>query len=145
MIKLISIALLAALSAIAQPSASKKMVVPAGSRVGPNFSPGIQAGDTLYVSGQTGTDPQTQKVPDKFEDEVQLCLDHIAAILKAGGMDFSNAVSVTVYLTDISLFQRMNAVYVKAFPEPRPARTTVGISALAAAGAHIEISVTAHK
>src|SRR5215467_12910153 len=147
MSRLACIALLftAALAGLAQNGGKKKVVVPAGGRIGPNFSPGIQVGDTLYVSGQTGTDPATQKVPENFEAEVKQCLDNIGAILKAGGYDYSDAVSVQVYLTDMDLFQRMNAVYTQTFKEPRPTRTTVGVTKLAAAGARIEITVTARK
>jgi 2-iminobutanoate/2-iminopropanoate deaminase len=54
-------------------------------------------------------------------------------------------VSVQVYLTDMDLFPRMNAVYVTFFPDPRPSRTTVGVTKLAAPAAHIEITVTAKK
>ena len=49
------------------------------------------------------------------------------------------------YLTDMDLFPRMNAVYTTFFTDPRPARTTVGVTKLAAAAAHIEITVTARK
>ena len=125
-------------------AAKKKVVTPKDFPAGRPFSAGIQVGDTLYVSGSTGTDPKTQKVPDNFEAEVQQCLDNIGAILKAGGYDFGDAVSVQVYLTDMSMFPRMNAVYTKTFPEPRPTRTTVGVTALAG-GAHIEVTVTARK
>jgi 2-iminobutanoate/2-iminopropanoate deaminase len=121
----------------------KRAVAPSDFPAGRPFSAGIQVGDTLYVSGSTGAD-KAGKVPEKFEDEVQLCFDNIGAILKAGGYDYSNAVSVQVYLTDMSLFPRMNAVYIKNFPEPRPTRTTVGVTALAGA-AHMEVTVTARK
>ena len=57
-------------------------------------------------------------------------------------MDFSNAVAVTVYLTDMKLFDRMNKVYLEYFPEPRPTRTTVGVASLVGT-ARIEITVTA--
>jgi 2-iminobutanoate/2-iminopropanoate deaminase len=130
---------------IAAASAQKKAVVPPGARPSPNFSPGIQVGDTLYVSGQTGSDPKTGKVPENFEDEVKQCLANIGEVLRAAKMDFSNAVAVQVYLTDMDLFQRMNAVYIQTFKEPRPSRTTVGVARLAAPGAHIEITVTARK
>ncbi len=60
-------------------------------------------------------------------------------------MKFSDAVSVTVYLTDMDQFAKMNSIYTTYFPEPRPARATVGVAKLAAPKAHIEISVTAHK
>lgn len=121
----------------------KKVVAPKDFPAGRPFSAGIQFGDTLYVSGSTGTD-KSGKVPEKFEDEVQQCFDNIGEILKAGGYDYSNAVSVQVYLTDMSLFQRMNAIYTKNIPEPRPTRTTVGVTALAG-GAHMEVTVTARK
>jgi 2-iminobutanoate/2-iminopropanoate deaminase len=122
----------------------KKIVTPKDFPAGRPFSAGIQVGDTLYVSGQTGTDPKTQKVPDNFDEEVRQCLENVGAILKAGGYDFSDAVAVQVYLTDMSMFQRMNAVYVHTFPDPKPTRTTVGVTALAGS-AHIEVTVTARK
>lgn len=125
-------------------SSKKRIVTPKDYPSGRPYSAGIQVGDTLYVSGNTGTD-KSGKVPDNFEDEVRQCLANIRAILQAGGMDYSDVVAVTVYLTDIDLFQRMNAVYTQTFPEPRPTRTTVGVARLAGAGAHIEITVTARK
>jgi 2-iminobutanoate/2-iminopropanoate deaminase len=124
--------------------AKRKVVTPKDYPAGKPFSAGMQAGDTLYVSGSTGADVKTGKVPEKFEDEVQLCFDNINEVLKAGGYTFGDAVSVQVYLTDMSMFPRMNAVYIKNFPEPRPTRTTVGVTALAGA-AHMEVTVTARK
>jgi 2-iminobutanoate/2-iminopropanoate deaminase len=111
----------------------------------PNFSAGIIADGTLYVAGQIGTDLKTNQIPDSFEDEVKACLDRIGIILKAGGMGFEDAVTVHVYLTDIALFARMNAVYTTYFKAPRPARTTVGVTKLANPTARIEITVTARK
>ena len=110
-----------------------------------NFSPGILVDGTLYISGQIGQDLKTKQVPADFETEVKTLLGNIGIVLKAAGMTYKDVVSVQVYLTDLSLFPRMNAVYITFFPEPRPARTTVGISKLTAPGAHIEITVTAHK
>jgi 2-iminobutanoate/2-iminopropanoate deaminase len=127
-------------------AAEKKAIVPpefAGGTL--PYSPGVLVDGTLYCAGQTGQDLKTKQVPADFESEVKLLLNNIGLVLKAAGMTFKDAVSVQVYLTDIELFPRMNAVYATYFPEPRPARTTVGISKLAAAGAHVEITVTAHK
>ena len=138
-------ALLVVLAIAPAQDSKKKVVAPPGARPNPNFSAGILFGDTLYVAGQTGTDPKTGKVPDNFEDEVKQCLANIGAVLQAGHMDYSDAVSVQVYLTDMDLFQRMNAVYTQTFKDPRPSRTTVGVTRLAAPGAHIEITVTARK
>lgn len=111
----------------------------------PMFSPGILADGTLHVAGQIGSDLKTNNIPDTFEDEVKLCLDRIGIVLKAAGMSFKDVIAVQVYLTDMDLFPRMNAVYGKVFDPPRPARTTVGVTKLAAAKAHIEITVTARK
>jgi 2-iminobutanoate/2-iminopropanoate deaminase len=109
------------------------------------FSPGILVDGTLYISGMIGQDLKTRQVPAEFEAEVKACFERIGIVLKAAGMTFDDAVSVSVYLTDMDLFQRMNAVYATYFKDPRPARTTVGVTKLAAAGARIEITVTARK
>ena len=111
----------------------------------PNYSAGIQFGDTLYVSRIYRRRSENRKGPESFEDEVKQCLASIGATLHAGKMDYSDAVAVQVYMTDMDLFQRMNAVYIQTFKEPRPTRTTVGVTKLAAPGAHIEITVTARK
>lgn len=100
-------------------------------------------GDTLYVSGMVGRSPDG-KYPAKFEDEVQQTLDNIKEVFKAANMTLADAVSVQVYLTDMTLFDRMNPVYIKNFPEPRPTRTTVGVAKLVGE-AKIEITVTARK
>jgi 2-iminobutanoate/2-iminopropanoate deaminase len=118
---------------------------PAAGAAASPFSPGILVDGTLYVAGQIGQDLKTKEVPDDFEAEVKTCLDRIGIILKAAGMSFQDAVSVQVYLTDMDLFARMNAVYTTYFKDPRPARTAVGVTRLAAAKARIEITVTARK
>ena len=125
--------------------AEKKVVQPKDFPTGRPFSPGILVDGTLYIAGQIGADLKTAKVPENFDAEVRQCLDNIGIILKEAGLTFSDAVSVQIYLTDMDLFARMNAVYVTYFKEPRPARTTVGVTKLAAGTAHIEITVTAHK
>ena len=122
----------------------KKAIYPEGAAKGGNFAPAILAGGTLYVSGQVGRDAKLGKIPEDFEQEVAAALDNNGVTLKAAGYDFKDAVSVQVYLTYMELFQRMNAVYVKYFPEPRPARATVGVAKLVST-ARIEISVTAWK
>jgi 2-iminobutanoate/2-iminopropanoate deaminase len=123
-------------------AADKKVITVPGRAPSPNFSAGLKVGDTLYVAGQTGNDPKTSSVPEDFEAEVKQCLDNVGAVLKAGGADFSDVVAVTVYLTDMDLFQRMNAVYTSVFKDPRPTRTTVGVVKLAGK-ARVEITVVA--
>jgi 2-iminobutanoate/2-iminopropanoate deaminase len=122
----------------------KKAIQPADFPKGGPFSPGILTDGTLYVAGQVGRDLKTQKYPEDFEAEVKTSLDNIGLVLKEAGMTFADAVSVTVYLTDMDLFQRMNAVYVKYFPDPKPVRATVGVAKLVGT-ARVEISLTARK
>jgi 2-iminobutanoate/2-iminopropanoate deaminase len=139
--------LCALLALLALPlAAEKKVIVPpefAGTTA--NFSPGILVDGTLYVSGQIGQDLKTKQVPADFENEAKTVLGNIGIVLKAAGMEYKDVVSVQVYLTDMDLFARMNAVYVTFFPDPRPSRTTVGVTKLAAPTARIEITVTARK
>lgn len=123
--------------------AEKKVVAPPGAATGRPFSPGILSGGTLYVAGQTGADKKGVYA-EKFEDEVKQTLDNVGEILKAGGHTFADLVSVQVFLTDMDLFQRMNAVYTSVIPEPRPVRTTVGVAKLVGK-ARIEITVIARK
>jgi 2-iminobutanoate/2-iminopropanoate deaminase len=146
--------LLTALLSLAPLHAENEAIVPpeflpAAGAPAPMFSPGILSGGTLYVSGQIGADLKTNAIPDSFEDEVKLCLKRVEIVLRAAQMTFGDVVSVQVYLTDMDLFARMNTVYAKTFitelGNPRPARTTVGVTKLAAPKARIEITVTARK
>ena len=137
------------LLAVTLASAERKVISPPefgnqGNETLP-FSPGILEDDTLYVSGEIGVDLRTGEIPKDFEAEVKACLDNIGIILKAAGMNYEDVDSAQVFLTDISQFKRMNAVYASVFKASRPARVTVGVSALAIPNAHIEIMVTAHR
>jgi len=123
--------------------AQKKAVVPEGATVAGPYTPGIQAGNFLFVAGQVGRD-KTGKYPESFEDEVRQTLENVKAVLDKAGYTFADAVSVQVHLTDIALFDRMNKVYMTYFPEPRPARTTVGGVQLVGP-ARVEITVTCWK
>ena len=144
MLRLVRNTLLAVLLIASVASAEKKLVHPKEFPKGRPFSPGLMVGNTLYVAGQVGQDLATGKIPDDFKAEVKQTLDNINLVLKEAKMSFADAVSVTVHLTDIALFQPMNEVYVTYFPEPRPVRTTVAVSKLVGV-AKIEITVTASK
>ena len=139
-----SVVLLAIGLAASSYAAPKKLIQPKEFPTGRPFSPGLLVGDTLYVAGQTGSDLKTGAIPEEFEAEVKQTLENIGLVLKEAGMSFDNAVSVQVYLTDMSLFPRMNNVYTTYFKEPRPVRTTVGVAKLVGT-AKIEITVTASK
>ena len=137
----IIILVLAGLSPAQAPQ--KKVIYPPGAKPGGNWSYGILADRTLYVSGMGGEDA-SGKLPVTFEAEVQQSLNNIEAVLKAAGMSRDDVVSVQVYLTDGATFQRMNTVYSAFFKDPRPTRTTVIVAGLVGPG-HIEITATSRK
>jgi 2-iminobutanoate/2-iminopropanoate deaminase len=129
--------------------ADKRAIVPKEFAATPGatslpFSPGILIDGTLYIAGQIGRDLKTGQMPSEFESEVRNALDSAGLVLKAAGLGFEDAVTVQVYLTDMDLFPRMNAVYATYFKDPRPARTTVGVAKLVGT-ARIEITITARK
>ena len=116
-----------------------------GTVIGP-YSPAVQAGKFLFVSGQLGIDPETGKFRNEtIEDETRQVLANVASVLRSAGYDSSHVVCATVYLEDIEDYPRMNAVYGGFFPEGRyPARATVEVDALPK-DANVEIAVIAYK
>jgi len=112
--------------------------------IGP-YSQAIQAGDTLYISGQIAIDPSSGDVIiGNIEDETHQVLKNIGAILSEAGLDFGDVVLCTVFITDMNLFSRINAIYAIYFEgKIPPARATVQVSALPKF-VNIEISAIAH-
>ncbi len=112
--------------------------------IGP-YSQAIEAGKTLYISGQIALNPATgELVTTSIEDETHLVLKNIGEILKAAGLTYQHVVSCTVFVTDMNLFSRINAIYTLYFSEGvPPARALVQVSALPKF-VNIEISVIAH-
>ena len=110
--------------------------------VGP-YSQAVQVGGLLYCAGQIPLDPVTGEiVAGDIAAQTERVCANIAAVLKAGGMTFTNVVKATVFLTDMANFAAMNAVYAKYFTEPFPARSTVAVAGLPR-GAQVEIEVVA--
>jgi 2-iminobutanoate/2-iminopropanoate deaminase len=114
----------------------------AGPPVGP-YSQAIKAGGFVFVAGEKGVDPETRQiVPGGIEPETKRTLDNIKAILEEAGSSMDLVVSTFVFMTDLTEFSRMNAIYADYFKANPPGRTTVEVKSLPA-GAHIEITVTA--
>lgn len=122
----------------------KRVIQPSGSRPSTAFSPAILVGDTLYMSGSIGSDPATgQLAKGGFEPELRQIMTNVQAVLKAGGMDLTDVVSVTAYLADMGDFTRFNEVYREYFKaEPLPTRSTVAVKDLAR-GARVELTMIA--
>jgi 2-iminobutanoate/2-iminopropanoate deaminase len=109
------------------------------------YSPGILVGDTLYLSGQLGRDPETAKlVPGGIEAETRQALRNLREVLKTAGMDYGDVVSVTAFITDFADFPKFNAAYAEVFRVDPPARATVQVAALNL-GARVEIQMIAAR
>ena len=110
--------------------------------IGP-YSQGIQAGNTIYVSGQIPIDPETGEFagPD-IASQTRQSLTNIKNILAAAGTDMSRVVKTTVLLADITEFGAMNEVYAEFFQEPYPARAAFQAAAIPK-GAKVEIEAIA--
>jgi len=137
---------IALLLAAAPPAAEKKAVMGASKPVGP-YSPGVDIGSLVFVAGQIGLDPATGKmIEGGIDAQTTQVMKNAEAVLKNAGLGFKDVVRTTVFLTNISDFQAMNKIYATSFPEGSipPARSTVGVSALAA-GAIVEIDFIAAR
>lgn len=91
------------------------------------YAQGIRMGNWLFVSGQGPVDPDAGTVTaSTIEEQTTQTIQNIRAILEDGGATLADVVRCTVHLSDLALFERFNAVYASFFPDPKPARTTVG-------------------
>ncbi|MEO0074221.1 MAG: RidA family protein [candidate division WOR-3 bacterium] len=107
------------------------------------YSQAVTCGGFVFTSGQIAIDPGSgELVKTGIEQETEQVLRNLSSVLAAAGTGLDRAVRVNVYLTDMALFARVNAVYGRYFSEPFPARTTVQVSALPK-GASVEIDVIA--
>jgi 2-iminobutanoate/2-iminopropanoate deaminase len=98
----------------------------------------------VFASGQIPLDPATGKlVEGEIEAQAERVLENLRAVLEAAGSSLERVVRATLYLTDLSLFPRVNAVYARHFATtPHPARTTIGVAALPL-GARVELDAIA--
>lgn len=112
--------------------------------VGP-YSQAIIAGDLVFCAGQVPLDPATGEArPGTIQEETERVLRDVGAVLDAAGVGFADVVKTTVFLVDIGDFAAMNEVYARFFPDPPPARSTVGVAALPK-GVKVEIEVIARR
>lgn len=98
--------------------------------IGP-YSPALRAGNLLFISGQIPIDPSTSRIVDgDIAHQTDQVMRNIAALLEAAGVDFGSVARTTVFLSDMSDFAAMNAVYGRYVGDPPPARSTVEVRRL---------------
>jgi 2-iminobutanoate/2-iminopropanoate deaminase len=103
------------------------------------YSHAVKGAGLIFLSGQTPIDPSTgQLVEGSIGDQTRRCLDNLAVVAAAAGASLEDAVRMTIYVTDISVFKDVNEAYGSYFPSDPPARTTIGVAALPL-GAEVEI------
>jgi reactive intermediate/imine deaminase len=103
------------------------------------YSQAVRAGNTLYVSGQIPLDPANgNMVSGDIDAEIRRVFDNLRAIVEAAGATMADVVKVTVFLTDLVHFPRVNEIMATYFDQPYPARAAVGVAALPK-GARVEM------
>jgi 2-iminobutanoate/2-iminopropanoate deaminase len=110
--------------------------------IGP-YSQAIRVGNLVFTSGQIPLHPQTGDiVGETAAEQARQVLQNLQAVLQAAGASLQNVVKTTIFLTDLSQFAAVNAVYAEFFPENLPARSTVQVAALPR-GVQVEIEAIA--
>ena len=102
------------------------------------YSQAVRAGDAIYVSGQIGLDPASMQVVEGIEPQIHRVFRNLEAIARAAGSGLERCVRMTVYLTDLSHFAKVNEIMAQYVPQPYPSRAAVGVASLPR-GALIEI------
>lgn len=108
------------------------------------YSQAVRVGPTVYISGQIPLDPATGTlVSGDIELEIRRVFNNLSAIAKAAGGSLQHAVRVTVYLTDLANFAKVNEIMAQYFPQPWPARAAIGVAQLPR-GSRVEIDCILH-
>jgi len=94
------------------------------------YSQAVRVGDTVYMSGQIGLDPASGQMVEGIEKQIERVFTNLKAVAEAAGGSLGDAVKVNIYLTDLSHFAKVNEAMVRYFPQPYPARASVGVAAL---------------
>jgi len=107
------------------------------------YSQAVRAGGTVYLSGQIGLDPSTMQLAEGIDAQTHRAFRNLAAVAAAAGLSLDEAVHVTVYLTDLAHFARVNEIMAQYVREPYPARAALGVAGLPR-GALVEIDAILH-
>ena len=107
------------------------------------YSQAVRCGHTVYLAGQIGLDPATMEVVAGIEPQIRRVFENLRAVAQAAGGSLADVVKLTVYLTDLGNFARLNEIMAAYFSEPYPARAAVGVASLPR-GALVEVDAIMH-
>jgi len=102
------------------------------------YSQAVRAGNTVYLSGQIGLDPGSMELVEGVEAQIDRVFRNLDAVARAAGLGLGDAVRMTVYLTDLAHFAKVNEIMAQYVPQPFPSRAAVGVASLPR-GALVEI------
>jgi 2-iminobutanoate/2-iminopropanoate deaminase len=125
---------------------SQKQIIvpPTGLLAHRPYSPAVRVGNTLYVSGHTGSDPITREIRAGIESQTRQAFKNLQDVVEAAGGTMRDVVKVNIFMTDMANdFEGMNKVFREVFADAPPARSTVGVAHLARPGLLLEIELTA--
>ena len=94
------------------------------------YSQAVRCGGTIYLSGQIGLDPATMQLVDGIDAQVKRVFDNLKAVAEAAGASLDDAAKLTIYLTDLAHFAKVNETMAAYFRQPYPARAAVGVASL---------------
>jgi reactive intermediate/imine deaminase len=102
------------------------------------YSQAVRAGNTVYLSGQIGLDPQTMQMVEGIDAQIKRVFDNLKAVAEAAGGSLNDVVRFTVYLTDLQYFAKVNEAMAGYLAAPYPARAAIGVASLPR-GALVEV------
>ena len=107
------------------------------------YSQAVRCGSTVYLAGQIGLDPATMELVAGIDPQIRRVFENLRAVAQAAGGGLADVVKLTVFLTDLGNFARLNDIMATYFSEPYPARAAVGVATLPR-GALVEIDAVMH-
>jgi len=94
------------------------------------YSQALRCGNTIYLSGQIGLDPASMQLVEGIDAQVKRVFDNLQAVAAAAGASLDDAARVTIYLTDLAHFGKVNEAMARYFKQPYPARAAIGVASL---------------
>jgi reactive intermediate/imine deaminase len=107
------------------------------------YSQAVRAGNSVYLSGQIGLDPASMQLAEGIEGQTHRVFRNLSAVAVAAGLSLDDCVRMTIYLTDLAHFARVNEIMAQYVREPYPARAAIGVAGLPR-GAVVEIDAILH-